>query len=104
MSAQALIPTLFGVFGLVIAYFIYQKVKAYPEGEPAVKDIGDQIHLTDTVTISEKAWRTPGSRMFVEVDTQVTVEQLLKGMIIQSGNDASVALAEHVAGAEETLQ
>ena len=67
------------------------------------KHIGSQIQLSDSVTISEKAWRTPGSRMFVEVGTQVTVEQLLKGMIIQSGNDASVALAEHVAGAEDTF-
>ena len=67
------------------------------------KQIGEQIQLIDTVTISEKAWRTPGSRMFVEVDTKVTVEELLKGMIIQSGNDASVALAEHVAGTEDTF-
>ena len=45
MSFNALIPTLFGVFGLVIAYFIFQKVKEYPEGEAKVKEIGDQIHL-----------------------------------------------------------
>jgi K(+)-stimulated pyrophosphate-energized sodium pump len=45
MSANALIPALFGVIGLVVAYFIFQKVKEYPEGEAAVKDIGDQIHL-----------------------------------------------------------
>lgn len=62
-----------------------------------------QVQLSDAVTISEKAWRTPGSRMFVEVNTQVTVEELLKGMIIQSGNDASVALAEHVGGSEEAF-
>lgn len=61
------------------------------------------LNLADEVLISEKAWRTPGSRMFVEVDTQVTVEDLLKGVIIQSGNDASVALAEHVAGSEEVF-
>ncbi len=62
-------------------------------------------HLTldEKVTISKKAWRTPGSRMFVEVNKQVTVENLLKGVIIQSGNDASVALAEHVAGNEATF-
>ncbi|MEM1080277.1 MAG: D-alanyl-D-alanine carboxypeptidase family protein, partial [Pseudomonadota bacterium] len=58
------------------------------------------LNLSDQVLISEKAWRTPGSRMFIEVDTSVTVEALLKGVIIQSGNDASVALAEHVAGSE----
>ena len=58
------------------------------------------LSLDEQVRISEKAWRTEGSRMFVEVDTEVSVEDLLKGVIIQSGNDASVALAEHVAGSE----
>ncbi len=62
-----------------------------------------QISLEDQVTVSEKAWRTPGSRMFIEVDTQVSVEELLLGMIVQSGNDASVALAEHVAGTESVF-
>ena len=61
------------------------------------------IALTDIVTISEKAWRTPGSRMFVEVGKQVTVEDLLQGMIVQSGNDATVALAEYVAGSEDSF-
>ncbi len=62
-------------------------------------------HLTldEKVTISKKAWQTPGSRMFVEVNKQVAIEDLLKGVIIQSGNDASVALAEHVAGDEATF-
>ncbi|MEA5445474.1 D-alanyl-D-alanine carboxypeptidase family protein [Gammaproteobacteria bacterium AB-CW1] len=58
------------------------------------------ISLDEEVVVSERAWRMPGSRMFIEVGTRVTVENLLKGMIIQSGNDASVALAEHVAGSE----
>jgi D-alanyl-D-alanine carboxypeptidase (penicillin-binding protein 5/6) len=58
------------------------------------------IALPDEVTISEKAWRTEGSRMFIEVGTKVSVEDLLLGMIVQSGNDASVALAEHVGGTE----
>src|SRR6056297_2185673 len=62
-----------------------------------------QLSLDDTVLISEKAWRTGGSRMFVEVDTEVSVENLLLGVIVQSGNDASVALAEHVAGSEEVF-
>jgi len=62
-----------------------------------------QITLEDEVLVSEKAWRTEGSRMFIEVDTRVSVEDLLRGMIIQSGNDASVALAEHVAGSEDTF-
>ena len=59
-----------------------------------------QIQLNDEVTISERAWRMPGSRMFVEVGKRVTIEELLMGMIVQSGNDASVALAEHIAGTE----
>ncbi len=61
------------------------------------------LHLDDLVTISQKAWETPGSRMFIEVGNQVKVEDLLKGVIIQSGNDASVALAEHIAGDESTF-
>ena len=59
-----------------------------------------QIQLEDEVTISERAWRMPGSRMFIEVGKRVTIEDLLLGMIVQSGNDASVALAEHIAGTE----
>jgi D-alanyl-D-alanine carboxypeptidase (penicillin-binding protein 5/6) len=58
------------------------------------------ISLEDEVTVSEIAWRSPGSRMFIEVGSRVTVQDLLLGMIVQSGNDASVALAEHVAGSE----
>lgn len=61
------------------------------------------IRRDQLVTISEHAWRTQGSRMFVEVNTQVKVEDLLKGVIVQSGNDASVALAELVAGSEEAF-
>jgi serine-type D-Ala-D-Ala carboxypeptidase (penicillin-binding protein 5/6) len=59
-----------------------------------------QMALTDLVTISERAWRTGGSRTFIEVGTRVSIEDLIRGMIIQSGNDASVALAEHTAGSE----
>lgn len=62
-----------------------------------------QISLEDEVTISEKAWRAEGSRMFVEVGKRVTVHDLLLGMIVQSGNDASVALAEHIAGSEDVF-
>lgn len=61
------------------------------------------LALDEKVTISKKAWQTPGSRMFVEVNKQVSIEDLLQGVIIQSGNDASVALAEHVAGDEATF-
>ncbi len=61
------------------------------------------ISLTDQVRISKKAWKMPGSRMFVEVDTLVSVEDLVKGIIIQSGNDATVALAEFIAGSEDAF-
>ena len=60
-----------------------------------------KIHADDLVTVSEKAWRMKGSRMFIEVNKQVPIDDLLSGMIIQSGNDATVALAEHTAGSEE---
>jgi D-alanyl-D-alanine carboxypeptidase (penicillin-binding protein 5/6) len=62
-----------------------------------------RIKLDDMVTISEFAWKQEGSRMFVEVGKQVSVENLIQGMIVQSGNDATVALAEHVAGTEPTF-
>ena len=58
------------------------------------------ISLEDDVKISEKAWRMRGSRMFAKVNSLVSVKELLKGLIVQSGNDASVALAEHVADSE----
>ncbi len=76
---------------LMTAYVVFNELKS------------GNITLEEEVTISEKAWRTSGSRMFVEVGKKVPVEKLLKGMIIQSGNDASVALAEHVAGGEDTF-
>jgi len=62
-----------------------------------------RIALQDKVLISEKAWKMQGSKMFIEVNKQISVEELLKGLIIQSGNDAAVALAEHVAGSEEAF-
>jgi D-alanyl-D-alanine carboxypeptidase (penicillin-binding protein 5/6) len=61
------------------------------------------IKLDDLVNVSETAWRTGGSRMFIEPSMEVRLEQLVKGMIIQSGNDASVALAEHLAGTEDAF-
>lgn len=73
---------------IMTSYVVFQALK---EG---------QITLEDEVTISEKAWRMQGSRMFVEVGKRVRVEDLLLGVIVQSGNDSSVALAEHVAGSE----
>ncbi|MFC1748151.1 D-alanyl-D-alanine carboxypeptidase family protein [Pseudomonadota bacterium] len=63
----------------------------------------NKVSLDDKVRISEKAWRMQGSRTFVEVGKQVPLETLLKGLIVQSGNDATVALAEHIAGAEEVF-
>ncbi len=63
----------------------------------------NRLSLDEMVTVSENAWRTPGSKMFIEVNKQVSVEDLLKGIIIQSGNDASVAIAEHIAGDERTF-
>lgn len=59
------------------------------------------ITMDDMVEVSEKAWRTGGSKMFIEVGAQVSIRDLLYGIIIQSGNDASVAVAEHLAGGEE---
>ena len=70
----------------------------------ATKEIeGGRIAESDLVTVSEHAWRTGGSRMFIKVGSQVSVSDLLHGIIIQSGNDASVALAEHIAGSEDAF-
>jgi D-alanyl-D-alanine carboxypeptidase (penicillin-binding protein 5/6) len=73
---------------LMTAYVVFKTLKE------------NQIQLGYEVTISEKAWRAEGSRMFIEVGKRVSVQDLLLGMIVQSGNDASIALAEHVAGSE----
>jgi D-alanyl-D-alanine carboxypeptidase (penicillin-binding protein 5/6) len=61
------------------------------------------LKLEDEVNVSVKAWRTKGSSMFIREGTKVSVEELLRGVIIQSGNDASIALAEHIAGSEEAF-
>ncbi|WJW75927.1 D-alanyl-D-alanine carboxypeptidase family protein [Thiohalobacter sp. IOR34] len=76
---------------MMSAYVIFKELKS------------GSIRLEDQVTVSEKAWRMPGSRMFIEVGKKVSVEDLIKGMIVQSGNDATVALAEHVAGSEDSF-
>lgn len=73
---------------LMTSYIVYKELDA------------DRLRMDDVVIISEKAWRMGGSRMYLEVNSKVTVHDLLKGLIIQSGNDASVALAEHIAGTE----
>ncbi len=62
-----------------------------------------QVRPADLVTISEKAWKTGGSKMFVEVGKQVSLGDLLHGIIIQSGNDASVAVSEYLAGSEDVF-
>ena len=76
---------------LMTSYVIYKEME---EG---------RIKLGDMVTVSERAWRMEGSRTFVPVGKKVSVEDLLKGMIVQSGNDATVALAEYVGGSEEVF-
>lgn len=62
-----------------------------------------QIGEDDLVLVSEKAWRMGGSKMFIKVGNQVPVIDLMRGIIIQSGNDASIALAEHIAGSEDAF-
>ena len=69
----------------------------------AVELAAGRIKEDDQVLISVKAWQTPGSRMFIREGTRVSVGDLLRGIIIQSGNDASVALAEHIAGSEDAF-
>jgi len=76
---------------LMTAYVIYHELA------------NGSISEDQSVRISEKAWKAVGSRMFVEVGTSVLVKDLLKGIIIQSGNDASIAMAEFVAGSEEAF-
>ncbi|MBC6413320.1 MAG: D-alanyl-D-alanine carboxypeptidase [Chromatiales bacterium] len=76
---------------LMTAYLVYQAIE------------NDLIAIDDQVKISQKAGRTVGSRMFIEIGSLVSVSDLLAGVVIQSGNDASVALAEHVAGNEEVF-
>lgn len=62
-----------------------------------------RIRLDDRAHVSEKAWRMGGTRMFIEVNTDVVIEDLLRGLLIQSGNDAAVALAEHVSGSVDAF-
>ena len=76
---------------LMTAYVVFQLIK------------DGRANLDDDVKISEKAWKTGGSKSFIEVGKNIKLETLLKGMIIQSGNDAAVALAEHIAGTEGTF-
>ena len=74
---------------LMTAYLVFDALKA------------KKLTLTQTLPVSERAWKMPGSRMFIDPKMQVPVEDLIKGMIVQSGNDATMALAEGVAGSAE---
>jgi len=74
---------------LMTAYLVFDALKA------------KKLTLNQTLPVSERAWKMPGSRMFIDPKMQVPVEDLVKGMIVQSGNDATVALAEGVAGSVE---
>jgi len=76
---------------VMTAYVVFQLLK------------DGRVSLNDDVLISEKAWKTMGSKSFVEVGKTIKLETLLQGLIIQSGNDAAVALAEHIAGTEGTF-
>ncbi len=73
---------------LMTAYVVFSAIKQ------------NQLSLDQNIPVSESAWRMIGSRMFIEPTKQVTVDELLRGMIVQSGNDACIALAEAVAGSE----
>jgi serine-type D-Ala-D-Ala carboxypeptidase (penicillin-binding protein 5/6) len=76
---------------IMTAYVVYKEIEA------------GRLTMQSQVVISKKAWQMGGSKMFVEVGKQVTVDDLLKGLVIQSGNDAAIALAEHVGGSEEVF-
>ncbi|MEM7651377.1 MAG: D-alanyl-D-alanine carboxypeptidase family protein [Pseudomonadota bacterium] len=76
---------------VITMYMVFEALKS-----------GD-LKLTDTLPVSEKAWRMGGSKMFVEVDKRVKVEDLVRGVIIQSGNDATIVLAEGLAGTEDAF-
>jgi serine-type D-Ala-D-Ala carboxypeptidase (penicillin-binding protein 5/6) len=76
---------------LMTAYLVFDALKR------------QKLSLTQALPVSERAWKAEGSRMFIDPKTPVTVEELLHGMITQSGNDASIALAEAVGGSEEAF-
>jgi D-alanyl-D-alanine carboxypeptidase (penicillin-binding protein 5/6) len=74
---------------LMTIYLVYERLKQ------------GRLKLDDQLTVSERAWKMGGSKMFVQVGTQVRVEDLIRGVIVQSGNDAAIVLAESLAGSEE---
>jgi serine-type D-Ala-D-Ala carboxypeptidase (penicillin-binding protein 5/6) len=76
---------------LMTAYIVFHELKV------------GKLKLEDMVTVSEHAWRSEGSRTFIELGKPVSVQDLILGMIVQSGNDATIALAERIAGTEDTF-
>jgi D-alanyl-D-alanine carboxypeptidase (penicillin-binding protein 5/6) len=76
---------------LMTAYIVFEQLSA------------GKLKLDEPVTVSEHAWRSEGSRSFIELGKPVPVETLILGMVVQSGNDATIALAERIAGTEETF-
>ncbi len=76
---------------LMTSYIVFQELAA------------GKLKLSEQVMVSEHAWRSEGSRTFIELGKPVSVEDLILGMIVQSGNDATIALAERIAGTEETF-
>ena len=76
---------------IMTAYIAFDEIKS------------GRLKMEDEVLVSEKAWKTGGSRMFIEVNKMVSIDDLLHGLVIQSGNDAAVALAEHIAGSEDAF-
>jgi len=76
---------------LMTAYIVFEQLRA------------GKLKLDEPVTVSEHAWRSEGSRSFIELGRPVPVETLILGMVVQSGNDATIALAERIAGTEETF-
>lgn len=76
---------------LMTVYLLFERLK------------NGSISLTDTLPVSKKAWRKQGSKMFVEVGKRVKVEDLIRGIVVQSGNDASIVVAEGLAGSEEAF-
>lgn len=87
-NADAIMPPS-SMSKLMTAYMVFERLAA------------GTLKLDDTFTVTEQAWRTGGSKMFVHVGDRVSVEDLLRGVIVQSGNDASIVLAEGLAGTEE---
>jgi len=89
MGEERLFPA--SMSKLMTAYMLFDALKR-----------GD-LKLTDTFHVSEKAWSTQGSKMFVDINTDVAIEDLIRGIVIQSGNDACIVVAEGMAGSEEAF-